>query len=562
MAYFITENCSGCTACAHICPTSAISGEKEERHQIEEQTCIDCGACGKVCPDAAVQDSNGNQVPRIKRSEWQKPFFDKEKCNGCAICLDVCPTDCIALGVPAIKDLHAYPEIVDSKACIGCGFCDQECPVDAIEMAVLPVIEEKIKEQKAQQEKSTRWLLKKFSFRAIQKVMKVAAMILPFRVPVILTGPGSVRTLVDNIKARGLDHILVVTDKVLMDLKLLDGLQTALTENGVNYVIFDDVQPNPTIENVEAGRELYKQNNCKAIIAFGGGSPMDCAKAIGARIRNPYLPVRFMGGLFRVLIPIPPFFCIPTTAGTGSETTIAAIVTNAETHEKFAIMDPKLVPRIAVLDPELMVGLPPFVTATTGMDALTHAVEAFINQNGTAYTDENALLATKLIFENLEKAYDDGSDLEARNNMALASFYAGIAFTRAYVGYVHAIAHRLGGLYGVPHGLANAVVLPYVLEYSRKDAEEKLAQLAIAGGLGSAGESNEVLSHRFIDAVKEMNAKMNIPSYIEKLKESDIPLIVKRAFKEAHPLWPVPRIMTDQGCADLVRKLLPPKLSV
>jgi len=130
------------------------------------------------------------------------------------------------------------------------------------------------------------------------------------------------------------------------------------------------------------------------------------------------------------------------------------------------------------------------------------------------------------------------------------------------VGYVHAIAHRLGGLYGVPHGLANAVVLPYVLEYSRKDAEEKLAQLAIAGGLGSAGESNEVLSHRFIDAVKEMNAKMNIPSYIEKLKESDIPLIVKRAFKEAHPLWPVPRIMTDQGCADLVRKLLPPKLSV
>ena len=557
MAYFITEECSGCTSCAHICPTGAATGEKEERHIIEEQTCIDCAACGKVCPDNAVQDSNGKPVPRLKRSEWKKPFFDIEKCNGCAICLDVCPTDCITLGVPGVRDPHAYPEIEDPKACIGCGFCDLECPVDAIEMAAQPEIQEKIEEQKAKQEKSMGWLLKKFFFRSVQWVMKYAAMILPFRVPAILTGQGSVKTLVDNIKARGLNHILVVTDKVLMDLNLLDGLQTALKENGINYVIFDDVQPNPTIENVEAGKEVYKQNKCKAIIAFGGGSPIDCAKAIGARIRNPFLPVRFMGGLFRVLIPIPPFFCIPTTAGTGSETTIAAVVTNAETHEKFAIMDPKLIPRIAILDPELMVGLPPFITATTGMDALTHAVEAYLNRNGTAYTDENALLATKLIFENLEKAYENGADLEARNNMALASFYAGLAFTRAYVGYVHAIAHRMGGLYGVPHGMANAVVLPYVLEYSRSEAEEKMARLAIAAGLGSEGDSNEVLSHTFIDAVKAMNANMEIPTFIEGLKESDIPLIVKRAFKEAHPLYPVPKIMTDQDCADLVRKLLP-----
>lgn len=559
MAYFITEKCTGCTACARICPTGAVLGEKEERHKIDEQTCIECDACGKVCPDSAVQDASGNEVQRVKRSEWQKPYFDKKKCNGCAICLDVCPTDCISLGVPGVNDPHAYPEVANPKACIGCGFCAQECPVDAIEMAVQPVIDDKIEAQKAKEEKSVKWLLKKFFFRAIQKVMKVAAMVLPFRVPVILTGPGSVKTLVDNIKARGLNNILVVTDKVLMNLNLLDGLQAALKENDIQYVIFDDVQPNPTIENVEAGREIYKQNKCRGFIAFGGGSPIDCAKAIGARVRNPYLPVRYMGGLFRVLIPIPPFFCIPTTAGTGSETTIAAIVTNAETHEKFAIMDPKLVPKIAVLDPELMVGLPPFITATTGMDALTHAVEAYINQNGTAYTDENAELATKLIFENLEKAYDDGSDMEARNNMALASFYAGIAFTRAYVGYVHAIAHRLGGLYGVPHGLANAVVLPYVLEYSRKEAEKKLAKLAIAGGIGSEGESNEELSHRFIEKVKAMNAKMHIPAYIEKLKESDIPLIVNRAFNEAHPLYPVPRIMTPQDCADLVRKLLPKK---
>ena len=557
MAYTITEKCSGCTACAHICPTGAATGEKEERHLIDEHRCIECDACGKVCPVMAVQDASGNVVQRVKRSEWKKPFFDNEKCNGCAICLDVCPTDCITLGVPGIYDPHAYPEVVEPKACIGCGFCAEECPMDAIEMAILPIVEEKIEEQKKKVEKSVGWLLKKVTFRAIQKVMKVAAMILPFRVPVILTGPGSVKTLIDNIKARGLNNILVVTDKVLMELKLLDGLQASLKENDIHYTIFDDVQPNPTIQNVEAGKEIYKQNKCKGIIGFGGGSPIDCAKTIGARVRNPFLPVRFMRGLFRVLIPIPPFFCIPTTAGTGSEATIAAIVTNPETHEKFAITDPKLVPKIAVLDPELMLGLPPHITSTTGMDALTHAVEAYINLNGTAYTDENAERATKLIFENLEKAYHDGSDMEARNNMALASFYAGIAFTRAYVGYVHAIAHNMGGLYGVPHGLANAVVLPYVLEYSRKEAEKKLAKLAIAGGIGSEGESNEALSHQFIEKIKTMNTNMNIPTYIEELKESDIPLIVKRAFKEAHPLYPVPRIMTPQDCADLVRKLLP-----
>ncbi|MBW1891615.1 MAG: iron-containing alcohol dehydrogenase [Deltaproteobacteria bacterium] len=556
MAYFITENCSGCTSCVHICPTGAAAGEKKEVHRIDEENCIECGACGRVCPDGAVKDASGAVALRIKRNLWEKPFFDEQKCNGCAICLDVCPTDCITLGFPGIKDPHAYPEVVNPNICIGCGFCAEECPVDAIEMATQPVVEERKEQQKVKQAKSVGWALKKITFRVIQRIMKVAAMILPFRVPVVLTGPGSVKTLSENIKARGLNNILVVTDKVLMELNLLDGLFTSLEANNIKYTVFDDVQPNPTIENVEAGREIYKREKCKAIIGFGGGSPIDCAKIIGARIRNPYFSVRWMKGLFRVLIPIPPFFCIPTTAGTGSETTIAAIISNPETHEKFGIMDPKLVPKIAVLDPELMLGLPPHITSTTGMDALTHAVEAYLNQSGTPYTDENAVMATKLIFDNLEKVYNDGSDLEARNNMALASFYAGIAFTRAYVGYVHAIAHNMGGLYGVPHGLANAIILPYVLEYSRKEAQQRLAQLAVAGGIGVEGEPEEELSYRFIEKVKTMNKNMKIPTYIEELKESDIPLIVKRAFKEAHPLYPVPRIMTPQDCADLVRKLM------
>ncbi len=559
MAYSITEDeCNGCTSCATICPTGAASGEKKQPHRIDEAVCIECGACGKLCPQGAVKDASGRVPQRVKRKFWEKPIFDKQKCVGCAICLDVCPTDCITLGEPSAKDSNAYPEVAgaNAKKCIGCGFCAQSCPVDAIEMCTEDIAEEKVEQQKMKQEKSMVWSLKKGFYRVFQMIMRFFAMILPFSVPVLLTGSGSVKKLAENIKARGIKNVLVVTDKVLMDLKLLDGLLASLSEKNINYTVFDDVQPNPTIENVEAGRIIYKHSKCKAIIAFGGGSPIDCAKVIGARIRNPYLPVRFMKGLFRVIIPIPPLFCIPTTAGTGSETTVAAVITNADTHEKFAINDLKLIPKIAVLDPELMVGLPPHITSTTGMDALTHAVEAYIGQSGNAYTDESAEYAAKLIFENLEKVYNDGSDLEARSNMAIASFYAGAAFTRAYIGYVHAVAHNMGGLYGVPHGLANAIILPYVLEFCRKDAEKKLASLAVAGGLGINGDSDETLASRFIEKVKTMNKNMNIPTCIKELKESDIPLIAERALKEAHPLYPVPKIMTLQECEELVRRLL------
>jgi alcohol dehydrogenase class IV len=401
------------------------------------------------------------------------------------------------------------------------------------------------------------WELKKKAYRVQHRVMKAASMVLPFPIPLLLTGPGSVKKLAENIRIRGLKNVLVVTDKVLMKLKLPGQLLESLEQNGINYTVFDAVQPNPTIENVEDGRKVYRKSKCDGIIGFGGGSSIDCAKIIGARISNPYFSVRRMKGLFRVLLPIPPFFCVPTTAGTGSETTVAAVITDPETHEKFAISDLKLIPKIAVLDPELMVGLPPHITSTTGMDALTHAVEAYIGLNGNKFTDENAENATRLIFENLEKVFKNGSNLKAREDMALASFYAGSAFTRAYVGYVHAIAHNMGGLYGVPHGLANAIILPYVLEFCRKDAEKKLAKLAIAGGIGTESESDEDLSNKFIKKIKTMNKKMKIPTFIKELQEKDIPLIAKRALNEAHPDYPVPTIMTRKECEALIRKLLP-----
>ncbi len=400
------------------------------------------------------------------------------------------------------------------------------------------------------------WTLKKARYRAQQRVMKVAALVLPFPMPGILGGPGSVKQLAENLDVRALKHPLLVTDRTLIGLGLPAPLLESLHRRGIRAPVFADVQPNPTIEHVEAGVRAYRNNGCDCIIAFGGGSPMDCAKVIGARIANPLLSVRMMKGLMRAVLPIPPLFCVPTTAGTGSEATIAAIVLDASTREKFAITDLKLIPKIAVLDPELMVGLPPHITAATGMDALTHAIEAYIGLNGSRFSNENAEKATRLIFANLERAYDHGDDLEARYNMALASYFAGAAFTRAYVGYVHAIAHNIGGLYGVPHGLANAIILPHVLRYCRADAAAKMASLAVIGGIGERAESDDALSRKFIARIEQLNAKMGIPNRVAELRESDVPLIVERAFAEAHPDYPVPRIMTVQECTTLVRGLM------
>ena len=284
--------------------------------------------------------------------------------------------------------------------------------------------------------------------RVYQKTFKLVMPVFNWDEPELLKGAGAIKELPALVKSKGVNNVLIVTDKGLMSLNLLDSLFENLDKQNIKYTVYDGVQPNPSIENIEEARRIYLKNNCEGIIAFGGGSPMDCAKVAGARVSNPNSTVSQMRGLLKVFKKLPPFFAVPTTAGTGSETTLAAVVSNMQTHEKYAINDPKLRPKYAVLDPELTTGLPKKITSTTGMDALTHAVEAYIGQSGVASTDDYAEKATKLIFENLEKAYEDGKDIEARENMLVASFYAGMAFTRAYVGYVHAIAHNLGGLYG------------------------------------------------------------------------------------------------------------------
>lgn len=397
------------------------------------------------------------------------------------------------------------------------------------------------------------WALKVAYYRAYQKVMKVMLYFLDWSEPQLLTGPGSIRKLPSVIKEKGIGKVMVVTDKGLMSLNLLDGLFEELDKAGISYVVYDGVQPNPSIENIEEAREMFVSNGCEAMIAFGGGSPMDCAKAACARVVRPNKTIPQMRGVLKVMRKLPPFFAVPTTAGTGSETTVAAVVSNTQTHEKYAINDPCLRPKFAVLDPELTTGLPQKITSTTGLDALTHAVEAYIGKSNTRETEDYAEKATKLIFENLETCYNDGQNVEARGQMLLASFYAGMAFTRAYVGYVHAIAHNLGGMYGIPHGLANSVILPVVLEEYGSTIYPRLAKLAEIVGIN--GQTEEELARGFIAEIKAMNERMAIPTSFEQIKEEDIPTIVERAMKEAHPLYPTPVIFDADRLAQIVRKL-------
>lgn len=390
--------------------------------------------------------------------------------------------------------------------------------------------------------------------RTFQTVMRFACKFLDWTEPQLLKGAGSVKKLAETVKKNAHDRVLIVTDKGLMGLHLLDNLFEELQKNGVQYTVYDGTQPNPSIPNIEDAKKMYEDNHCQAVIAFGGGSPMDCAKAACARVRCPKKPIQKMRGTLTIRKKLPTLYAVPTTAGTGSETTLAAVVSDPETHEKYAIQDPVLRPKYAVLDAELTVGLPPHITSTTGMDALTHAVEAYIGRSNTKGTEEAARKATRMIFENIETAYKDGKNITARENMLEASYLAGIAFTRAYVGYVHAIAHNFGGLYGTPHGLANAVILPYVLDWFGTSAHKRLAQLADAAGIVTAETTDAEKATLFIAKVRELNRNMNIPEHLE-VKEEDIETLARRALREGNPQYPVPKIINKPEMMALIRRI-------
>ena len=375
--------------------------------------------------------------------------------------------------------------------------------------------------------------------RIYQAVFKIGMYLIPWGMPETLEGAGAVKKLPDLIKKKGYNKVLVVTDKVLMDLGLPKGMLEAMDAAGIEYVVYDGVQPNPTDRNVNEGLKLFRENGCQAMVAFGGGSPMDCCKGIGAMAVKKGKTVEQLQGLFKVLHRIPTIFAVPTTAGTGSETTVAAVITNEKTHHKASMNDTSLMPKYAVLDPELTVGLPPKVTSTTGMDALCHAVECYTNNTYNSKLEKKlAEDAVKLIYDNLYTAYCDGSNLEARQNMQKAAFYAGRAFTRGCVGYVHAIGHTLGGLYGTPHGLAMSVILPHVMRQFGSAAHERLARLSEVCGMTGANDAEK--AEKFISWIEDLKAKMNIPAGLDVIKDEDVPQIIEWATKEANPLYPVP----------------------
>lgn len=396
--------------------------------------------------------------------------------------------------------------------------------------------------------------MNKFYCRCFQAVMKVGNYFMGYRTPEYLSGPGSVLKLPDFMLEKGAKKVLVVTGNVLMNLELPAPLLQAFEEKHIEYVVFRDVKPNPTASDVEAGYRLYVENDCQCIVAFGGGSPMDCAKAIAAKSVHPDKTVAQLQGILKVHKRIPLFFAIPTTAGTGSETTVAAVITDDATHRKASINDPSILPKYAVLDPELTVGLPPFVTATTGMDALCHAVEAYTNYTYTTPLERQlAKDAVKLISENLLTAYRDGTNLTARQNMLMASFYAGRAFTRGCVGYVHAVGHTLGGLYNIPHGLAMGVLLPHVMRQFGPSAYKRLAELAEV--IGISGDSDREKAEHFICWIEDLKADLNLPVGIEGIHEKDIPQMIEWAMKEANPLYPVPDIWEKDDFYQLIQTI-------
>ena len=384
-------------------------------------------------------------------------------------------------------------------------------------------------------------VFKRIWCRAYQIVFRSLLPFLPYREPELLSDCSKLGML---LKQENIRSVLVVTDVGIVKNRLVLPVEDALKRENINFIIYDKTQPNPTVDNVEEALNVYLQNKCEALIAIGGGSSMDCAKAIGARAVYPRKALGELGGKLKILKKLPTLIAIPTTAGTGSEVTLAALVTDPGKHRKYALMSFPLIPRYAVLDPSLTYSLPPHLTATTGMDALTHAVEAYIGRSTTKKTRSLALEATKLIFENLEKAYNNGDDGEARRNMLNASYKAGVAFSMSYVGYVHAIAHSIGGRYGTAHGLANAVIMPYVLEAYGKSAHKKLYRLGLAAGACNESDSYEIGAKKFIEAIREMNERMSIPPALCEIKAADIPQMAKHAEREANPLYPVPKLMT------------------
>lgn len=371
----------------------------------------------------------------------------------------------------------------------------------------------------------------------------------------LIKGAGSTAKVGGLLKNKGLSKVLIVTDEVLLGLGLLEPMIKSIEAEGIEYAIYSGVKPDPTFTIVNEALEVCKTNDCQAVIAFGGGSTLDTTKTVAASAANGFIDPVKLEGMMKVRKKPLPFIAIPTTAGTGSEVTIVAVVSDPETHRKTTIVDPKLIATDTILDPAITTGLPGHITSTTGLDALTHAIEAYVSGFANKATDKMALKAIKLITENLETAYTNPTDIGARENLLVGSMFAGQAFTRTYVGYVHAFSHNIGGKYGVAHGLGNAVLLPYVMDDAKEAAAIRFAELSDFLELTAKSVSISEKAQAFVNYLFELNAKLNIPERLEAFPASGIEAIIDGAFAEAHGTYPVPKYYTREEARTLLNKV-------
>ncbi|MEJ2602990.1 MAG: iron-containing alcohol dehydrogenase [Gammaproteobacteria bacterium] len=382
------------------------------------------------------------------------------------------------------------------------------------------------------------------------RLMKAMARVTPGSSYMAFAGSGSSSQLCRHLGQLGVRRALIVTDRPLRELGLVDRATRALGPAGVEAAIFDGVRPDPTFSQIAAGADAFRQYDADAVLAVGGGSSMDAAKVIAACAGSDEDPRRWVG-FGKIRHAMPKIYAVPTTAGTGSEATIGAVVSDDATHEKAVISAPSLLPAAAALDPDLLLGLPRPITAATGMDALTHAVEAYICTWNRGTAREKALAAVRLIFRNLETACREGENPAAREAMSIAAYYAGIAINQVNVGNVHAIAHQIGGKYGIPHGVANSLVLPHVLEFSFEETRPRLAELAAAAGVARRGASEEENARAFIEAVRELRRTVGLPERSDDIRAEDYGYLCGLALRECEA-YPVPRLLDRDSTLEIL----------
>lgn len=365
--------------------------------------------------------------------------------------------------------------------------------------------------------------------------MALADQVYGFYLPTVsLMGVGCSKEAGAQAKALGATKLLIVTDAVLSKLGMANQIKTMIIDAGLQAVIFDGAEPNPTDKNVHDGVRVYLENKCDGIVTLGGGSSHDCGKGIGLVISGGG-NIRDYEGVNQSTRPMPPFLAINTTAGTASEVTRFCIITNTDTHVKMAIVDWRVTPNVAINDPVLMVGMPPSLTAATGMDALTHAIEAYVSTIATPVTDACAIKAMELIRDYLPAAVANGQNMEARDKMAYAEYLAGMAFNNASLGYVHAMAHQLGGLYNLPHGVCNAILLPVVCEYNLIACPKRFRDIAIALGQDVTALSDLQAGEKGIAAIRKLSRAVGIPAGLVELgvREDDLEVMAGNAKKDA-----------------------------